>query len=130
METAQQTTPKKKVPKVVLGTCPCSTRTCDKIARIKKTEPVRYKTAGKLYLDCEACGLIMPTGQSFQDYILNTGTFYGPDGKPEEPEAPPVPKSEPPAPKVEPEKKPTPASEVKPTETPKEKTNEKRDDWD
>lgn len=75
----------RKAPKEPKGEIDCPT--CDnKRAQIKKSEP--KSGAGKFYIDCDGCGLIMPTRQKFQEYVLEHGRFFGPDGEPAAPKSP------------------------------------------
>lgn len=83
-----------------IGRCACSTPGCDELADVRK-----MRGNGRLYLVCGECGTIRPTGERFQDYILNNAAMNGPDV----PEPAPAPAPEP-APDVpEPKALPQPA---------------------
>ena len=90
-----------------IGRCACSTPTCDEVADVRK-----MRGNGRLYLVCNECGTIRPTGARFQDYILNNADMKGPDDPAPNPAPNPAPAPEP-APDV-PEPRPAPKPAPRP----------------
>ena len=65
--------PKPKPKPVQVGTIQCRHHEANPVqARLKKS----LKT-NKLFIDCPACGLIMPTLPAFQDFCVKNGSFTG-----------------------------------------------------
>lgn len=56
-----------------IGVCPCSMRGCDHTAEVKKEKGKR----ARLYLVCQAHGVINLGGFPFQNYILEHATING-----------------------------------------------------
>ena len=82
-----------------IGTCPCPMKDCDETTAVKQfkhtaTTDQGRRYAGKLYLDCPACGRIGSDAKPrMQEWILNNGKIEGRSAPP-----PPPPKKSAPAP--------------------------------
>lgn len=48
----------------------------------------KYANGRKLYIACARCGMLQPSLQHGQDWILSNARMYGPEGKPADAAAP------------------------------------------
>lgn len=62
------------MPKDNIGEVVC--QYCNEKAAVRKNQKSR------LYYFCPACGIVQPSGQSFQNWLLGAATIYGPEGAP------------------------------------------------
>lgn len=63
------------MPKDNIGEVVC--QYCNEKAAVRKNQKSR------LYYFCPSCGIVQPSGQSFQNWLLGAAKIYGPEGAPE-----------------------------------------------
>ena len=71
-----------KPARVDIGSCPCPTQDCGRTAAVRRTGATKAHPTGRLFLNCPRCGPNLARGEWLQEWILEKGTIYGPEGAP------------------------------------------------